>query len=190
MEDILIKVWELLGVPQIWGGILTVVIIAVGIFLKQLIEHSLSAQLEKLKAIHDEDTFIREQYVNLKDYSNQQAIALRSSYLLLFEPEAYEIDVNNKSFEEQLDIAISKIMKPVRDHIGLLDNLTTAKIYSIQNYLLGFKGSNNPKIRDELVAEKQNFWKQTEDAIKFVRVDQIAHRIGLISRTLEDRRKS
>ncbi len=190
MTDILAEIWSLLGVPQVWGGILTVAVLAIGVLLKQLIENGFAAHLKMIEALHAEDVWVREQYADIKLYSTEQAQGLRDAYLLLFESNPSTSNIAEGNLDEQLDVAIEMVMKPLRIHLVILDESTKKKIHSIQNYLWGFKGSARPdSTREELINEGGKFWRMTEDASKFVTPDQIAYRLGLISSTLEDRRQ-
>lgn len=177
MDSILQDIFKLLGIPAVWGGILTVTTIAIGIVLKQVIDHSLAAQLEKLKEVQLETTFLRELYADgIKTYSTQQAQGLRRAYRLVFEEDDSE-------FQKQLDTAIDQVMKPLRDHLGILDEPTKQRIYDIHNKLQEFNGRQ----RRELIAEKNDFFNLTVMAEQFVKADKIAFRLGLISHPLEER---
>ena len=138
MVDALREIWNLLGIPAVWGSILTVIIIATGIVLKRFIDHSFESQLEKLKESQTQDAFIRDLYAeNLKKYSSEQAQGLRQAYLLLFESHSSTVIDEKKSHDEQLEMAIQMIMKPLRDYAGGLDESTIKKINSVGNYLRG-----------------------------------------------------
>jgi len=45
--------FNMLAMPAVWGGILTITTIAIGIVLKQLVGHAFAAPLEKIKRIKD-----------------------------------------------------------------------------------------------------------------------------------------
>jgi hypothetical protein len=185
MEDVLNKIWNLLGIPAVWGSILTVTTVVMGVVLKRLIDHALESQLEEIKALQTQDAFVRELYAeNLKKYAGEQAQALRQAYLLLFEPHSSNVSAVGKSHEEQLDMAIQMIMQPLRKYAGGLDESTIKKINSVCNYLAEFKGQPP----EELRKEKVSIYNETEMARQFVKVDKIAFRLGLIRRPLEERR--
>jgi hypothetical protein len=129
--------------------------------------------------------FVRELYVEgIRKYSSEQAQALRQAYLLLFEPESSTVSVFGKDRQELLDTAIQGIMQPLREHVGVLDESTIKKIYSVQNQLLNLKG----RTQDEWKKKKQEFFTETEVARQFIKADKIAFRLGLISRPLRERR--
>lgn len=177
MDHILQDVFRLLGVPAVWGGILTVTTIAMGIVLKQVFDHALAAQLEKIKEVQLETTFLRELYVEgIKTYSTQQAQGLRGAYLLLFEGDGSDL-------QKKLDTADQLVMQPLRDHLGILDEATKKRIYAIHNRLLTF----NELRCQELRLEKNDFFNLTVLAEQFVKADKIAFRLGLISHPLEER---
>ena len=74
MDRIFQDSFRLLGTPAVWGGILNVTTIVMGIILKQVIDHALTAQLEKIKELQQETTFLRELYAEgIKTYATQQA---------------------------------------------------------------------------------------------------------------------
>lgn len=184
MEEILSKIWGLLGIPAVWGSILTLITVGMGVLFKRLIDHELEVQLKKIEALQTQDVFVRELYAEgIKEYSREQTQALRQAYLILFQPHSSTVSTAGLGFEEQLDTAIQVVMEPLRNHVGLLDESTIRKINSVQNYLLNFKG----RTPEELKKEKSNFYNETEVARQFVKVDKIAFRCGLISRPLEER---
>lgn len=136
--------------------------------------------------------FLREQYAVIAIYSNEQALALRQAYLLLYEPDSSEDNVQGKRvwelegkpLEALVDKAVGAVMDPLRKNIGQLDEPTSIKIYEVQDKLLGLK-DKTPEERDK---EKNRVLDATETARQFVQRDKIFVRLGLIDRTLEERR--
>lgn len=186
MDKILQDVFHVLGIPAVWGGILTVTTIAMGIVLKQVIDHALKAQLEKIKEVQLENSFLRDLYAEgIKTYSTQQAQALRQAYNRLFNSRPSVFDLDERERQEQLETAIQLVMQPLRDHLGILDEPTKKKIYSVNNKLLDFKGRQPHELKEE----KNDFFNLTEMAQRFVKADKIAFRLGLISRPLEERKE-
>lgn len=130
--------------------------------------------------------FVRELYAEgIREYSTEQAQGLRQAYLLLFEPESSTISLAGKDTKDIFETAIQEIMQPLRKHVGLLDESTIAKIYSVQNWLLEFK-RRNPA---EWKKKRQDFFTETEKTRQFIKADKIAFRLGLISRPLSERRQ-
>jgi septal ring factor EnvC (AmiA/AmiB activator) len=127
-----------------------------------------------------EAAFIRELYADgLREYAIQQAQGLRQAYLILFEPESSTISVATKTFPERIEMAIEQVMKPLRDHLGILDEETIKQIYAVQNELL-----KSPLLVED---SKQDFLDATEQARQFVSLDKIAWRLGLITKPFERR---
>ena len=177
MGEKLTQLWALFGLPQVWGLILTTVVIGTGVVLRLLIGHLFTVQVEKLKSAEKELEFIRQHYAGIKEYSSAQAQALRQAYLILFEPKSSHLSAANATFDERVEFAIQSLLEPVRGHLGILDDLTAKKIYAVANYLRGCKGS-------ETKPGKITFYEITETSKRFVKPDRIAYRLGLIERPL------
>jgi hypothetical protein len=151
------------------------------------IQEEFANRLESLKALLGQDVFVRELYAEgIRQYSSEQAYALRQAYLLVYEPSSSAMDSAGKDTKIRLEAAIQCLMQPLRKHIGLLDEQTIDKIYKVQKELLELMGLES----DELRRRKNQMFNATEVARQFVKVDLIAHRLGLIQRPLivkEDR---
>lgn len=191
MVDILGKIWGLLEIPAIWGLVLTIAAVGMGIMLKQLIAHMLTVQLEEIKslktlkladmkALEMERDYVRGLYIDgIKGYSSKQALALREAYLLFFEEShSSRTDIIGEDFHTKLDKTIQMVMTPLRQHLGILDEGTIRKIYDVQHYLHKFESL------EDLKKEKIEFFNETDMARQFVKADQIAFRLGLISQPL------
>jgi hypothetical protein len=139
---------------------------------------------EEFESMQKQQAFLRDLYASaIRDYSSKQAYALRLAYLLLFEPFQASVDAAEKDFEERVAMAVQLVMQPLREHLGILDKATVGKIYSVQNELLDMKG----KPAEERVNRKINFFSQTDSAIEYVKADQIAFRLGLLTKPLENK---
>lgn len=136
----------------------------------------------RTEILHTQHIFVRELYADgIAEYSSRQAQALREAYLILFEPQSSsDSAVKGKDFEERVNTAIPLVMKPLREHLGLLDESTIKKVYSVRDDLLNFRKCQ----QEEADVEKGVFFDKTEEARKFVKADEIAFRLGLISQTL------
>ena len=128
----------------------------------------------ELTAAADELVYVREHYVGIKEYSSEQAEALRQAYLTLFEDRE-----SSRLSTDKVESIIENVLAPLRRHIGTVDELTSRKIYAVANYLRGFRGREN-----ELIQKKIPFWEITERARRFVKADKIAYRLGLVNRIM------
>jgi len=145
------------------------------------IKSGFSEELEKLKALLGQNVFIRDLYgSSIKEYSSEQAAALRQVYLILYEPRSSMLDVSGKSNDERLDQALNVLMQPFRKYIGVLDEETIAAIYGAHNELLKLRGADPATFLEE----KNRVFDTTEVTRQFVKVDRIALRLGLIERAL------
>ena len=116
---------------------------------------------------------------DIKGYSSKQALALREAYLLFFEEShSSRTDIIGEDFHTKLDKTIQMVMTPLRQHLGILDEGTIRKIYDVQHYLHKFESL------EDLKKEKIEFFNETDMARQFVKADQIAFRLGLISQPL------
>jgi hypothetical protein len=137
-----------------------------------------------LQIASTEAAFLRGLYVDgIKAYATQQAQGLRQAYLLLFEPESsIVLEATTKGFADRLDLARQLVMRPLRDHLGILDEETIHRIYDIQTILL--------QAPDRVKEQKQKFFQETDSARQFVKVGEIARRLGLITQPFEKRATS
>jgi hypothetical protein len=141
-------------------------------------------ELKEMDRIQAQHVFVRELYApSVREYSSEQAVGLREAYLLLFEPGSSLTYSAGKHFEERLDLAIRSVMQPFRKHLGVLDEETHGKIYSVQNYLLELKGKDPEDVKKKM----NEFLNLTEEARKSVKANKIAYRLGLIDRPLKER---
>jgi len=181
MEAILRELWSILGLPQVWGIIVTVVIIGVAWLLKGLIQHSLDLSLEKMRLDSRDIEFFREHYSGLKDFASVESVALRQSYLEIFEPMNCKLTHEDDEPSARLQIAIENILNPLRENLGVLDESTASKIYSMSNYLRGYVGKE-----EELGGAKNLLFMISESVRKYIRADRIAFRLGLVSHLLNE----
>jgi len=73
-------------------------------------------------------------------------------------------------------------MKPLRKHIGILDESTIKEIYKTQNFLIKMRGNDEK----EVGRKKNEVFNLTDKARKFIKLDKIAYRVGLIDSQLVD----
>lgn len=181
MESLLTSFWNVLRLPQVWGFILTFLVIAISWFIKGWIQHSLEVSLEKMKFSHSDLELFREHYSGIKDYSSIQAEALRQSYLILFEPSASILADADQSLEMRLELAIDNILKPLRSNLGIIDENTAKKIYALANFLRNYKGR-----AEELKNKKISIYDMSDSIRKYIKVDRIAYRLGIVNHFLKE----
>lgn len=194
MESALKDILQHGGIPAFWVSILTLILIAAGILLKRLIDHSLDLHRQKLehafevqsaiqKELYSEATFKRELYVaGIRDFSTKQAQALRQAYLFLYESKSAAVQGAGQDLDQRVEEAIRILMQPLRDYLGIIDEATAGKVYEVQIRLRSFRG----RTPEHVSAQKQDFFELTETARRFVKADKIAYRLKLISQPLED----
>lgn len=154
--------------------------------LKQLTAQTKATEQikQEFQSMQEQQAFLRDLYASaIREYSSKQAHALRQAYLMVFEPLSASVDTAERDFEERVTMAVQFVMQPLREHLGILDNATLGKIYSIQNELLDMK--REPA--EERLSRKVHFFSKTDSAIEFVKADQIAFRLGLIKKPLESK---
>jgi hypothetical protein len=155
--------------------------------LTESIKYDFAIELENIKYGQGENIFIRDLYAgNIKEYSAEQAYALRQAYLILYEPSSSTSESEGKGTEERLDAAIQLAMTPLRKHIGWLDEQTIGKIYEVQHEFLEIKHNN----ADQFRANKQDVFDLTEEARQFVKADKIALRLRLIRHSLDSNERT
>ena len=92
MEDALKEIWAFMGIPQLWGGVLTLLCLAIVFLLKKLIDQL----AEKRKA--DRET-VTEQFTDVAEFVKEQSVALTKAYLRIFEGKD-ALDAQGKQFSE------------------------------------------------------------------------------------------
>jgi len=171
------QLWQFLEIPQVWGIILTIIVAGSAVAIKLFIQHSFDRQLDKLKEVHGELEYFRGHYSGIQEYSSLQAQALRNAYLILFEPAT---NLNDEELDQTRKKAIDIILQPMRSHLGILDEFTINRTYSVANYLRKFDDCAK-----ELRNKKITFFDITERSRRFSKSDRIAYRLGLTRQTLE-----
>jgi len=192
MEKTIIQIIELLKIPQFWGGIITLLLIILVFVLKRAINHAFQLHLENVKSMQEENVYLRGLYDDIKDYTKEQAHALRDAYLIMYEPESSSIEVSDKDFKQKLEIARQRIMLPLRTNIVRVDAKTKMRIHDINNEFVKYteKSKESKDAEREFQEKKDKFFKEIEECIDFIRVDKVAFRLGLIKKPLghkEDR---
>jgi hypothetical protein len=170
-----------MGIPQVWGAVLTLLCLVILFFLKRLMDQL----AERQKA--DRET-IDKQFADIAEYVKEQSVGLMKAYLKIFEGKD-GIEAQGKQFAEIVEEADNNLMKPVRTYSAKLDEETRGKIFSIHNILAQYY----PEASDEAIAafkkRKVEFYAQVEDAQRILRPDLILHRLGIVSRPLRERKE-
>jgi hypothetical protein len=176
MVEELKEIWNWLGVPAVWGAVLTLVTLA----LLYLLKGWFSERAEKRKADHQ---LLANQFAGIPDFVEQESKALIKAYVDIFESKD-GIDAKGKHFMSIVAKADNDLMKPFRAFRSRLDDETKAKIFAVHNTLAQYY----PDASDEAIARfkhrKVEFYAQIEDATNSLNPDLILHRLGLVSRRL------
>lgn len=181
MEEALKQIWHAMGIPQVWGAVLTMICLVIVFLLKKLIDQ----REERQKSDRE---MIDKQFADIAEYVKEQSVGLIKAYLKIFEGKE-AVDAKGKQFSEIVEEADNSLMKPVRTYSAKLDEETRGKIFAIHNILAQYY----PEASDEAIAafkkRKVEFYAQVEDVQRILRPDLILHRLGIVSRTLPQRRK-
>lgn len=197
MQDILRSIWSALGVPQLWGLILTLVVgIAVAV-IKLFIDRAMTKQatkfadtlqreaarqIELLKAelqkTAEEQKFVLSQYASIATYVQEQYVGLIRAYIRLFEGEG--ATATGEDFAKIALKADNDIMTPFRRYQPLLDEQTSNKIYYIHNILAQFQDNPNPDTIEHFRNWKTKFFDTISDARTLLQPEQILKRKGII----------
>ncbi len=154
--------------------------------LTEAIRYEFEVQLKMMESLQAQHIFVRELYSEgIKEYSSEQGFSLRQAYLLLYQPHSCSSNHKDKELEERLETAIETVMQPLRKYIGILDEETISEIYKTQNFLLKMRGNDEKEIK----RKKNDVFNLTDVTRKFVKLDKIAYRKGLIDSQLVERRQ-
>jgi hypothetical protein len=180
MEDALKEIWVWMGIPQVWGALLTILCLVIVFFLKKLVEQL----AERHKADRE---MLDKQFADIAEYVKDQSVGLTKVYLLIFEGKD-AVDARGKQFSGIVEHADNDLMKPLRIYSTKLDDETKAKIFDVHNILAQYY----PEASEEAIAgfkrRKGEFYGRIEDAQRELRPDLILKRLGLVSRTLPERK--
>jgi hypothetical protein len=180
MDSALKEIWAWMGVPQVWGAVLTLLGSAIIYLLKRLIDQL----MEKRKADRE---VVAEQFTDIAEYAKEQSVALTKAYMRVFESRE-AADANGCRFAEIVARADNDLMTPVRAYEAKLDEETRIKIFSVHNILAQYY----PEVSDQAVAafkaRKVEFYAKIEDAQRFLRPDLILFRLGITSQVLRKRK--
>jgi len=181
MEDALKQIWAFMGIAQVWGGVLTILCLAIAFLLNKLIDQL----AEKRKSDREAVT---EQFADVADFVKDQSVALIKAYLRIFEGKD-ALDAQGKQFSEIVEKADNELMKPLRQFSAKLDDETKNKIFRIHNVLAQYYPDASDAAIQEFKTRKVEFYKLIDETVKAITPDLILSRLGILSRPLRDRRK-
>lgn len=181
MEDTLGQIWRLMGIPQIWGAVLTVIFLAIAFLLKKLIDQL----AEKYKADRE---ILNEQFTDIAEFVKEQSVALAKAYLRIFEGKV-GLDAHGKKFSEMVEEADNELMKPLRQFSVKLDDETKNKIFRVHNILAQYYPDASSDSIEAFKKRKVEFYKLIDDTTQVLRPDLILSRLGVVSRPLRGGRK-
>lgn len=198
MQDVLRSIWSALGVPQLWGLILTLAVVVAVAIIKLFIDQAMknqaakfantlqvetTRQTEKLKAelqkTTEEQKFVLSQYASIATYTQEQYVGLMRAYIDLFEGEGKT--ATGEAFAKIALKADNDVMRPFRKFQTLLDKQTMAKIYYIHNILAQFQDNPSPEAIERFRSWKAEFFENIDDTRDILQPEQILKRKGIIS---------
>jgi hypothetical protein len=179
MEVALKQIWEWMGIPQVWGAILTLLVLVIGYLLKRLVDQRMEKQRADLEALTN-------QFADIAEFVKEQSTGLITAYVKLFERKE-AIDARGKQFMELVADADNDLMKPLRKYQAKLDDETKAKIFNIHNILAQYYPDASDEAIEEFKTRRAEFYARIEDAQRFLRPDLILYRLGVVSRKLQER---
>ncbi len=198
MQDILRSIWSALGVPQLWGLILTLAVVVAVAITKLFIDQAMNnqatkfantlkaetdRQTEKLKAAlqktTEEQKFVLSQYASIATYTQEQYHGLMRAYRDLFEDEGKT--ATGEAFAKIASKADNDVMRPFRKYQTLLDKQTMDKIYYIHNILAQFQDNPSPEAIERFRSWKAEFFANIDDTRNVLQPEQILKRKGIIS---------
>jgi hypothetical protein len=181
MEELLKVIWQWLGLPQIWGAILTLLLLLVAYLLKRLLD----VRIESQKA--DQDT-LRSHYIDIADYVKEQSNGLLRAYVKIFERKS-GIEAGAKELIAIIAEADNDLMKPLRKYQAKLDDETKASIFRIHNVLAQYYPDASEAAIENFRRRKAEFYSYIDDAQRILKPVLILYRLGLVSSTLKKERR-
>lgn len=178
IEEALKQIWEWMGIPQVWGAVLTLLILTMAFWFKKLIDQ----RIEKQKADHEA---LMDQYSDISEFVKEQSVGLITAYVKIFERKD-AVNAQGKQFTEIIAEADNDLMKPLRKYQAKLDDETKAKIFNIHNILAQYYPDASDEAIEGFKRHKAEFYILIDDAQRFLKPDHILHRLGLVSRRLRE----
>ncbi len=180
MVDLLKQIWQWMGIPQVWGAILTLLMLMIVFFLKQLISQWREKQRTDLSVLTT-------QYADIAEYVNEQSVGLIKAYLKIFESKE-GLDAQGIQFSNIVVKADNDLMEPLRKYQAKLDNDTIAKILNVHNILAQYYPEASNEAINKFKSRKNDFYVISDEVRRFIKPDMILNRIGLVSKPLKKAR--
>jgi hypothetical protein len=181
MEDLLKQIWQYMGITQVWGAVLTLLLLVIVFFLKQL----MSQRREKQRS---DVSILKDQYADITEYVIEQSKGLIKAYLKIFENKE-GIDAQGIKFSDIVAEADNELMKPLRKYQPKLDDDTIAKILNVHNILAQYYPQASKEAINKFKSRKSEFYAIQNEAQHFIKPDLILNRIGLVSKPLKKVRR-
>lgn len=197
MQDVLRSLWSALGVPQLWGLILTLVVVVAVAIIKLFIDGAMKNQATKftdtlqretarqieifkseLQKTTEEQKFVLSQYASIATYVQEQYAGLTRAYMRLFEWEG--ATATGEAFAKIALKADNDVMVPFRRYQPFLDEQTMNKIFYIHNILAQFQDTPSPGAIERLRNWKAEFYENIDGARALLQPEQILKRKGII----------
>jgi len=198
MQDVLKGIWSALGVPQLWGGILTLIVILAVWVIKVVVDRALKNQAAEFanrlqtetarqtlefqaslqKAVEDQK-LIQSQYGGIAAYVQEQYASLIDAYVRLFEDEGAR--TTPAEFAKIAAKADNDVMRVFRKYQPLLDRQTSEKIYYLHNILAQFTSDPSADAIQRFRSWKAEFFNHIRDVQDIAKPELILYRRGIIS---------
>jgi hypothetical protein len=179
MKEAFGQIWGAMGIPQVWGAVLTILLLGIAFLLKKLI----GVVTDRYKADRE---ILNAQFADIGEFVKIQSVALIKAYVGIFEGKD-ALDAEGNRFSESVEKADNELMKPLRQFEAKLDDDTKSKIFLIHNILAQFYPYASPEAIKSFKSRKGEFYRLIDEAIKALRPDQILNRLGVVSRQLRSR---
>jgi hypothetical protein len=181
MKEAFEQIWGAMGIPQVWGGVLTILLLGIAFLLKKLI----GVMADKYAA--DRKT-LNAQFADIGEFVKIQSVALIKAYVRIFEGED-ALDAEGKRFSALVEKADNELMKPLRQFEAKLDDDTKNKIFYVHNILAQFYPDASTEAIKSFKSRKGEFYRLIDGTIKALRPDLILNRLGVVSQPLKGRGK-
>jgi hypothetical protein len=197
MQALLQSIWSALGVPQLWGLILTLVVVVAVAIVKLFIDQAMKNQETKfagtmqrettkqietfkseLQKTSEEQKTVLSLYVGIATYVQEQHVGLMRAYDRLYNREG--TTATGEDFAKIALEADNDVMTPFRKYQVLLDKQTQNKIYHIHNILVQLQDNPSPDTIKRFRDWRAEFYNQINDARDILRPELILYRNGII----------
>src|SRR5271165_1086413 len=181
MKEAFGPIWEAMGIPQVWGAVLTILLLGIAFLLKKLIGVIADRYTADRKTLNA-------QFADIGEFVKTQSVALIKAYVQIFEGKD-ALDAEGKGFSEIVAKADNELMRPLRQFEAKLDDETKKKIFDVHNILAQFYPNASPDAIKSFKSRKGEFYRMIDETIKALRPDLILNRLGVVSRPLKGKGK-